>query len=471
MASRTYATATRRMSGERTTSSKPTRRSSIDRSVAPARSAPGPSSSARPRRRGGRPAASRPASRTIKRLGPDGPGDRAGRQRPDEAAGDRGRRCTAGTGAWPGGHRTPSPAIVQAIVTPIAPTAYTVSQASGTVAGWPVAISSRSTSRTTRRPDRQAGEQRMRGSRPSAAPYASAARGWWCPSPMNRYGQRRRPRYRLTTRVSTPISPKPRPASRHANRSATRATVRPSPGRTRIARVQLVNERVLHGGTSALMMPSREPPATAGVRNALDRRRRMGDTTGNDPRVHAIRRAPRRSCERGQGDDAPARRERRRGDDREVAQAAGRPCREVRAARRGDHGQGQRRGPVAVRGVAPRDPGRGRRDGPQQRRDRRHRDRRRGATGPGATERPSPSATGRSACCGIRGAGRRRAADGGSRRADARRAAEGRGPRRTRRKRSSGDRARWPPPRPALQPRPPPRRRAAPSPVPIRTRG
>ena len=64
------------------------------------------------------------------------------------------------------------------------------------------------------------------------------------------------------------------------------------------------------------------------------------------PRPRAIR----RSSERGEGDDAPARRERRRGDDRQVAQAAGRPCRQVRAAPRGHHRQGQRRGPVAVRG-------------------------------------------------------------------------------------------------------------------------
>ncbi len=77
----------------------------------------------------------------------------------------------------------------------------------------------------------------------------------------------------------------------------------------------------------------------------------MEDTRATNPRA-SFGRAPRRTCDRGQGDDAPARRERRRGDDREVAQAAGRPCRQVRAARRGDHGQGQRRGPVAVRGRA-----------------------------------------------------------------------------------------------------------------------
>ena len=52
--------------------------------------------------------------------------------------------------------------------------------------------------------------------------------------------------------------------------------------------------------------------------------------------------------------------------------------REVRAAPRGHHRQGQRRGPVAVRRRPEGDPRRGRRDGPEQRRDRGHRDGRRG---------------------------------------------------------------------------------------------
>ena len=137
--------------------------------------------------------------------------------------------------------------------------------------------------------------------------------------------------------------------------------------------------------------PDREDAQDAGSRVHLDRyptgargrrtrppatrpaSRRMGDT-----RPVARRRSPRRSSERGEGDDAPARRERRRGDDRQVAQAARRPCRQVRAAARGHHRQGQRRGPVAVRGRPQGDPGRGRRHGPEQRRDRGHRDGRRG---------------------------------------------------------------------------------------------
>ena len=48
--------------------------------------------------------------------------------------------------------------------------------------------------------------------------------------------------------------------------------------------------------------------------------------------------------------------------------------RQVRAAARGHHGQGQRRGPVAVRGRAEGDPRRGGSDRPEQRRDRHDRD-------------------------------------------------------------------------------------------------
>ena len=61
-----------------------------------------------------------------------------------------------------------------------------------------------------------------------------------------------------------------------------------------------------------------------------------------------------------------------------MAQAAGRHGREVRAAARSHHGQGQRRGPVTVRGRPQGDPGRRGRDRPEQRRDRHHRDGRRG---------------------------------------------------------------------------------------------
>ena len=108
----------------------------------------------------------------------------------------------------------------------------------------------------------------------------------------------------------------------------------------------------------------------------LDPTVEMGDTTREGAKGRAA--ADREGATRGEGDDAPARRERCRGDDREMAEAARRPRRQVRTARRGRHRQGQRRGAVAVRGDPARDPGRGGRDGPQQRRDRRDRDGRRG---------------------------------------------------------------------------------------------
>ena len=100
-----------------------------------------------------------------------------------------------------------------------------------------------------------------------------------------------------------------------------------------------------------------------------------------------------------------------------MAEATGRSRRQVRAARRGHHRQGQRRGSVAVRGHPAGDPRRRGRHGPQQRRDRRDRDRRRGRSGGfhrperhdsrgdvriGARRGPRPRAgarRGRRACC------------------------------------------------------------------------
>ena len=64
-----------------------------------------------------------------------------------------------------------------------------------------------------------------------------------------------------------------------------------------------------------------------------------------------------------------------------MAQATGRPCRQVRAPGRGRHRQGQCRGPVTVRRDPARDPGRGGRGRPEQRRDRGHRDGRRRRSG------------------------------------------------------------------------------------------
>ena len=194
------------------------------------------------------------------------------------------------------------------------------------------------------------------------------------PRPMNRYGSDPAPN-RLTTSVSTPISPKPRPSSRAAKSAATRSTVRPSPGRIPIARPQ----RVIPGAVrraSAPSCPSSHPASPRGYSTPVAR---MGDTTRNDRRVTPRSdQATRRSSERGQGNDAPARRERRRGHDRQMAQAARRPRRQVRAPARGHHRQGQRRGPLAVRGHPDGDPRPGGRDRPQRGRDRGHRHRRRG---------------------------------------------------------------------------------------------
>ena len=88
-----------------------------------------------------------------------------------------------------------------------------------------------------------------------------------------------------------------------------------------------------------------------------------------------------------------------------MAQAARRSRCQVRAARRGDHGQGQRRGSVALRGHPARDPGRRGRHGPEQRRDRGDRDGRRWSRGRGCTCEGFDRDCGRG---GSRGPGRQR---------------------------------------------------------------
>ena len=73
---------------------------------------------------------------------------------------------------------------------------------------------------------------------------------------------------------------------------------------------------------------------------------------------------------------------------RPLAQAAGRHRREVRAAARGDHRQGQRRGSIALRRCAQGDPRPGGRHGPEQRRDRGDRDGRGRGSGGHRPRRP-----------------------------------------------------------------------------------
>ena len=176
--------------------------------------------------------------------------------------------------------------------------------------------------------------------------------------------------------VSAPISPTPRAASTRANSAASRPTRGLARDGSPAGAGSCRSRRAGRGGAgrpwvSTLeghrrMLPGTDPGRGPPV--ARPRRGCQPERTGADaPRCRELRpddacpdRRPAEDPPRGQGDHAPARRERRRGDDREVAQAAGRPRRQVRAAARGHHRQGQRRGPVAVRGHAHRDPRRGR---------------------------------------------------------------------------------------------------------------
>ena len=188
--------------------------------------------------------------------------------------------------------------------------------------------------------------------------------------------------------MSAPTSPRPRPASMRANRRRHEGDGPTLAGRIARARPSRFTRRMMEAARARSAMPTRVDGGRAMRRPARDGSPRcatLGRPTGG----------ARGGPTGGEGDDAPARRERGRGDDRQVAQAARRPRRQVRAAARGHHRQGQRRGPVAVRGHPHRDPRRGGRDRPEQRRDRGHRDGRRGrgrrrAPTPAAPRRPPP---------------------------------------------------------------------------------
>ena len=193
----------------------------------------------------------------------------------------------------------------------------------------PVARTARSITRTAATPDERDPEQPRLRVRPRAAPNTTATTSETVPRTMYRYGSASSGR-RLRTSVFTPTSPSPRPASRAGEHGSDEhecpafvGAVFSRVGKARHARIMTDASRGRDGLRTRPALPE------------------WATLPGYE--------ATRRNCERGQGDDAPARRERGRGDDRQVAQAARRHGREVRAAARGHHRQGQRRGAVAVR--------------------------------------------------------------------------------------------------------------------------